>query len=58
MNLGTDKPIRKTVGVAKEERPLVRLDLLNRSMRNLKVERRDEPGLYPVRKTVGRPRPG
>ena len=58
MNADSNKLIRKTVGAEKQERPLVRLDRLNRSLRRLKPEWHHEPGLYPIRKTVGRPRPG
>lgn len=57
MDAETDKIIRKSVGVAKEERPLVKLDRLNRFIKKTNPAHPYEPGIHPVRKIVGSSRP-
>ena len=49
-----DKLIRKQVGRPRAERPLVRLDRLNRGLRNLGLMPPHESNTDHVRKTVGR----
>ena len=49
-----DKTIRKQVGRPRDEHPLVRLDRLNRGLRNLGLMQPDETRPDHVRKIVGR----
>ena len=49
-----DKLIRKQVGRPRAERPLVRLDRLNRGLRNLGLMQPHESAPDHIRKIVGR----